>query len=89
MIHDERIVHLTGNTIQSGEYVLYWMQASHRVSCNHALVYAIRKANELQNPLVVYFGLTGSFPEANLRHYTFMIEGLRELERFSLCVSFV
>lgn len=81
MIQEERIVHLNGNTIQSGQYVLYWMQASQRVSCNHSLEYAIRTANELQNPLVVYFGLTGSFPGANLRHYTFMIEGLREVEK--------
>ncbi|MES4792454.1 MAG: deoxyribodipyrimidine photolyase, partial [Chloroflexota bacterium] len=34
---------------------------------------------ELGRPLLVCFGLTEAFPEANLRHYTFMLEGLREV----------
>ncbi len=50
-----------------GEYVLYWMQASQRVECNHALEYAIMKATELQKPLIVYFGATDDFPKARLR----------------------
>ncbi len=61
-----------------GRYVLYWMQASQRVHWNHALAYAIERANVLGKPLLVYFGLTGGYPEANIRHYTFMLEGLVE-----------
>jgi len=30
-------------------------------------------------PVVVYFGLCDNFPEANQRHYRFMLEGLREV----------
>ncbi|HNT36055.1 MAG TPA: deoxyribodipyrimidine photo-lyase, partial [bacterium] len=56
---------------------LYWMQASQRAEGNHALEYAIRRANELQRPLIVGFGLTSAFPEGNCRHYTFMLEGLQ------------
>jgi deoxyribodipyrimidine photo-lyase len=56
------------------------MQASQRVEYNHALEYAISKANELKKPLVVYFGLTDDFPEANERHYYFMLEGLKDVK---------
>jgi len=56
------------------------MQASQRAECNHALEYAIAKANELEKPLVVFFGITDLFPEANERHYHFMLEGLQEVE---------
>lgn len=65
---------------QEGTYVLYWMQAAQRAEWNHALEYAILKANELCKPLLVFFGLTESFPEANLRHFAFLLEGLKETE---------
>jgi DNA photolyase len=45
---------------------------------NHALEYAVELANKLGRPLVVGFGLMDDYPEANLRHYVFMLEGLRE-----------
>ena len=76
MIHPSRIQPLNRRSIQDGRYVLYWMQASQRVECNHALEYAVGEANALQLPVVVAFGLTDRFPEANLRHYTFMLEGI-------------
>jgi deoxyribodipyrimidine photo-lyase len=55
------------------------MQQSQREHFNHALEYAIAGANELDLPLLVGFGLTSGYPEANLRHYQFMLEGLREV----------
>lgn len=61
-------------------YVLYWMQQSHRIHFNHALNEAVVYANMHQLPLVVYFGLTPNYPEANERHYAFMLEGLKEVE---------
>ena len=79
MIADERIKFLNDKEIADGPYVVYWMQSAQRVSCNHALEYALRKANELQKPLLVYFGLTADYPEANQRHYRFMLEGLQEV----------
>lgn len=60
--------------------MLYWMQASQRIEYNHALEYAIQQANELNKPLVVFFGITDRFPEANERHYHFMLQGLREVQ---------
>jgi len=65
----------------NGHYVVYWMQASQRILQNDALAYAIETANTMHKPLLVYFGITGAFPEANRRHYRFMLEGIEELER--------
>lgn len=81
MIHPSRMQPLNGRSIQDGRYVLYWMQASQRVDCNHALEYAVGEANERNLPVVVVFGLTDRFPEANLRHYAFMMEGLEEVRK--------
>ena len=79
MIEKERIRALNERRIEQGEYVLYWMQASQRAEYNHALEYAIRQGNELGLPTVVFFGITNRFPGANVRHYRFMLEGLREV----------
>jgi len=68
-------------TPKTGDYILYWMQQSMRVSYNHALEFAIQQANHHQLPVVVYFGLTPNYPGANNRHYTFLLEGLEEVER--------
>ena len=80
MIHRERIKWLNNKPFIEGDYVLYWMQASQRVDYNHALEYAITKANELDKPLLVFFGITDEYPGANERHYYFMLEGLRETQ---------
>lgn len=56
------------------------MQQSQRVEFNHALAYAITKANELKLPLSVIFVVTPRFPEANLRAYDFMLKGLSEVK---------
>ncbi|MBD3206634.1 deoxyribodipyrimidine photolyase [Candidatus Bathyarchaeota archaeon] len=53
------------------------MQSAQRVSNNPALEYSIDIANKKNKPLLVVFCLT-NYPEANLRHYYFMIEGLKE-----------
>ena len=81
MIHQERIKPLGGGTSSKGDYVLYWMQASQREADNHALEYAVEQANARGLPVLAYFGLTPDYPEANLRHYAFMLEGLAETKR--------
>lgn len=80
-VQDERVRPLNDKRIQSGAHVLYWMQASQRVAYNHALEYAAARANALGLPLVVCFGLMDDYPEANERHYAFMLEGLRDVEQ--------
>ncbi len=78
MIHKERIRPLNNEVEKKREFVLYWMQSSQRAEYNHALEYAVDEANARGKPLVVFFGLTSRFPEANERHYVFLLEGLRE-----------
>ena len=77
MIHKTRIEYLNSAAEKKGKFVVYWMQQSQRAIYNHALEFAIDAANERNLPLVVFFGLT-TFPEANLRHYWFMLQGLKE-----------
>ncbi|HOI76951.1 MAG TPA: deoxyribodipyrimidine photo-lyase [Methanofastidiosum sp.] len=79
MIQNERIKFLNNKKEKNGDYVLYWMQASQRTEYNHALEYSIIKANSLKKPIVVFFGLTEKFPNANLRNFSFMLEGLYEV----------
>jgi deoxyribodipyrimidine photo-lyase len=81
MIQKERIEQINNSALKKGRYVLYWMQAAQRAEYNHALEYAISRANQLELPLVVVFGITDSYPEANLRHYTFMLEGLVDVQK--------
>ncbi|MDD5698902.1 MAG: deoxyribodipyrimidine photo-lyase [Victivallaceae bacterium] len=78
MIHRERLKVLNGGRHSGGGYVLYWMQASQRAEYNHALEFAVREANKAQLPLLVCFGITERYPNANLRHYRFMLEGLKQ-----------
>ena len=80
MIHETRVQLLNDPPVnQDGSYVLYWMQASQRTRCNHALEYAIDRANEAGLPVVVCFGLMDDYPEANERSYAFLLEGLRDV----------
>lgn len=76
MTGDPRIRRLNDISICDGRYVLYWMQQSQRVHYNHALMRASYWSLNLDLPLIVYFGLMNDYPEANLRHFTFMMEGL-------------
>jgi deoxyribodipyrimidine photo-lyase len=80
-IQDTRIQLLNDREVVQGRYVLYWMQQSQRADWNQALEYAVLEANRLGQGVVVVFGLMDDYPEANLRHYTFMLEGLRKTER--------
>ncbi|MCW4010146.1 MAG: deoxyribodipyrimidine photo-lyase [Candidatus Bathyarchaeota archaeon] len=80
VLPEERVTRLNAADVADKRYVLYWMQSSQRTNCNMALEYAVSWANKLEKPLVTFFGLTPRFPKANLRHYTFMLEGMRDVE---------
>lgn len=77
-MQEERIHYRNSQPVRDGDYVLYWMQQSQRSRCNYTLEYAVSRANDLGLPCVVFFGVTPKFPEANRRHYRFMLEGLVE-----------
>ena len=79
---NERVIALNNKPVNSNaRYVLYWMQMYKRVDNNHALIYAIRRANELKLPLVVYEGLKYYYPWASDRLHTFILEGVEEKRR--------
>jgi deoxyribodipyrimidine photo-lyase len=77
-IHQSRVQILNDRDLCHGAFVLYWMQQSQRAEYNHALEYAVQQANKIDQGVLVVFGLMDDYPEANLRHYTFMLEGLQE-----------
>jgi deoxyribodipyrimidine photo-lyase len=77
-IQTTRIRRLNEREAAAGRYVLYWMQQAQRAGMNHALEYALWEADRRGLGVVVGFGLTDDYPEANQRHYAFMLEGLRE-----------
>jgi deoxyribodipyrimidine photo-lyase len=81
MIQPERIQARNRRGIARGHYVLHWMQGAQRSECNHALEHAIDLANDLQVPVVTVFALTPDYPQANERHYLFMLQGLADARR--------
>jgi deoxyribodipyrimidine photo-lyase len=80
-IDPSRIRPLNGNPVRGGSFVLLWLQASVRSGCSHALEYAIGRANALQKPVIASFALDREYPEANERHFAFLLEGLADAGR--------
>ena len=80
-INDSRIKYLNSKPIRDGAHILYWMQQSQRAEENHALEYAIELANARLLPVAVVFCLITDYPEANIRHFQFMLEGLSETQK--------
>jgi deoxyribodipyrimidine photo-lyase len=60
--------------------VVYWMSRDQRVFDNHAMHYAQGLSKQIGVPLRVVFNLVPKFLEATIRHYDFMIKGLKEVE---------
>ncbi|KAH3805941.1 hypothetical protein DPMN_134251 [Dreissena polymorpha] len=61
--------------------IVYWMSRDQRVQDNWAFLYAQKLALKLEVPLHVCFCLVPKFLEATIRHFTFMLEGLKEVEK--------
>ncbi len=78
MLEPDRIQPLNAAPERDGAYVLYWMQQSQRADGNPALDLAIHEANRLGLPVVVGFGLTEHYPDANARHFAFLLQGLAD-----------
>ncbi len=64
---------------KDGKCVVYWMQRAMRIIDNPALDVAIEAGNLLGLPVVVLFSVIPNYPNANLRHYHFMQQGLRDV----------
>ncbi len=56
------------------------MQASQRTEFNHALEYAIEQSNKYKQPLLTAFCLFDNYPNANISHYRFLLQGLFEVK---------
>ncbi len=75
-VHPERI-HVLRQAPDRGGPVIYWMSREQRAQDNWGLLHA-RELAGAARPLVVAFCLAPAFPGAMLRHYDFMLRGLRE-----------
>ena len=78
--NDRVTVRRDGAPAAGGKTVVYWMQRAERGVDNAALDCAIAVGNALGLPVVVYFAGVSHFPNANLRHYAFLNQGLRDVE---------
>ena len=68
-----------GDPRPGGKCVVYWLQKAQRALDNPALETAIACANALDLPVVAYFSVIPNYPNANLRHYHFLQQGLHDI----------
>jgi deoxyribodipyrimidine photo-lyase len=89
--HPRVLVRRGGSTREDARCVVYWMQRAMRIPGNPALDVAIQAGNVLGLPVAVYFQVVPNYPNANLRHYRFMEQGLRDVaeDAAELGVGFV
>jgi deoxyribodipyrimidine photo-lyase len=69
-------VRCSGTPDPDGKCVVCWMQRSQRALDNPALEVAVKAANLLRKPCVVFFAPVPFYPRANLRHYRFLNQGI-------------
>src|SRR4051812_12642943 len=74
------LVRRGGAPREGSRCVVYWMQRAMRILDNPALDVAIEAGNLLDLPIIVFFSVIPNYPNANLRHYHFMQQGLRDVE---------
>ena len=63
---------------QDGDFVLYWLIASRRVTWNFALDRAVEWAEKLKKPMVVLEALRCGYPWASDRIHRFALDGMAE-----------
>lgn len=78
-ILEKRARQLNDAEIKSGPMV-YWLSRDQRAKDNWALLAAQELAIARKEPLIVIFTLSDKFLEATYRQYSFMLDGLKELE---------
>ncbi len=79
--NDTRVtVRRDGMPKPDGACVVYWMQRAARGLNNAAVDCAANVANELGLPLLAFFSVISDYPNANLRHYAFLNQGLPDIE---------
>jgi deoxyribodipyrimidine photo-lyase len=73
------LVRRAGAPRKDARCVVYSMQRAMRIVDNPALDVTIAAGNLLDLPVVVYFRVISNYPNANLRHYHFLQQGLRDV----------
>ena len=68
-----------GQPDAEGRCVVYWMQRSQRGFDNPALDVAVHAANLLKLPVVAFFAPVPYYPNANLRAYAFLNQGIPDI----------
>ena len=77
---DPRVtVRRAGAPIPGGRCVVYWMQRAQRALDNPALDVAVEAASVLQQPVVIFFAPVPFYPNANLRHFAFLAQGIPDI----------
>ena len=66
-------------TQPDGDYVLYWMQSTHRFEENWALRQAVLHADRLGKPLLIHQGLDPTYEHASDRIHTVILDNARAL----------
>ena len=79
LAHPRVLVRRGGEPRKDGRCIVYWMQRSIRILDNPALDVAIEAGNLLGLPVVLFFSVIPNYPNANLRHYHFLAQGLRDV----------
>lgn len=81
LAEDPRVtVRRAGAPREGGRCVVYWMQRAMRAVDNPALDIAVQAGNALGLPVAIFFSVIPNYPNANLRHYHFLAQGLRDVE---------
>ncbi len=80
LIHPERVRCLNREQQITGP-VIYWMSREQRIRDNWAYLFASRLATRNRSQLIVLFNLVRSYPGATFRHYDFMLQGLKTVEK--------
>ncbi|XP_063162331.1 deoxyribodipyrimidine photo-lyase-like [Candoia aspera] len=74
-----RLVSQAPELKEGAQGILYWMSRDQRVQDNWAFLYAQRLALKQRLPLHVCFCLVPKFLDATIRHFGFMLRGLKEV----------
>ncbi len=80
LLQDPRVtVRRGGSPDPDGACIVYWMQRAQRGVDNPALDVAVAAANALRQPVVVFLAPVPTYPNANVRHYKFLVEGIPDI----------
>lgn len=81
LIRDDPRVTMRSSTPPNltGRCIVYWMQRAQRAEDNPALDVAVQVANLLGKPVVAFLGIIPFYPHGNLRHYTFLSQGVADI----------